>query len=67
MRNKLRIMLIISSLAYNSAPCQKADPGALAINLPSTLPTIIVNGDTTPVANLDEVTVIGNRVFKSFD
>jgi len=60
-------ILLLSSLSYLTAICQKADTGRIVINLPERLPAIIVNGDTLPYVDLGEVLVLSNRVFKSYD
>jgi hypothetical protein len=61
------VITLITLLAPVGGKCQKADSSVSLANLPTSLPAIIVNGDTTPVVNLGELMVIGERVFKNFD
>jgi hypothetical protein len=66
--NKRRLILLLLSLVFTTKGiCQKPDSSSLHINLPDKLPAIIVNGDTMALVNLNEVVVVGDRVFKSYD
>jgi len=59
-------IVLLFSLFSISGICQKTDSSLLA-DLPARLPAIIVNGDTMAMVNLNEVMVVGDRVFKNFD
>jgi hypothetical protein len=61
------VILLFSCFTYCAGLCQKADSGKMTVSLPTTLPTIIVNGDTTPMVTLDQVMIISNRVFKTYE
>jgi len=67
MYKRLPLIFLLSCLTWLNASCQQADTGHHFINLPERLPAIIVDGDTLPYVNLNEVMVVGNRVFKNYD
>lgn len=67
MNPRLSILLFTFCFGSITGICQKSDSGALAMNLDMKVPAIIVRGDTVPVIDLDQVMVISNRVFKTYD
>ncbi len=57
------LLLILFNI---TGKCQKHDSASF-INLPEKLPAIIVNGDTMVEITLNELMVVGDRVFKSYE
>jgi hypothetical protein len=61
-------LLAIASLFFSAyGICQKADSSLIKINLPLQLPAVVINGDTTAIIYMDEITVIGNRIFRNYN
>jgi len=68
MIKRLAIYLVLFLFGYgNEGMCLNPDSSLIHINLPTKLPVIIENGDTTAIAYLDEITIVDDRIFKNYD